>query len=403
MTGAAAAITIDPEFRSYIPALSAEELDQLEQNIAAEGCLDPLVLWGDVLIDGHNRYEICTRLGIRFDTVQRFFPHRDAALDWMDAHQLGRRNLSPDARRLLLGRRYNRLKRSPTDNLVQNSPKDQNDPSGESTASLIAKQHGVSAATVKRAGRFAEEVEGDPEIKAAVEAGQPVAEVRRARAEALGPDSPAEPSLKVERPARALRKGLIGLTRDALEDEVAELRSALAEQKVKTRQTERAAKGLKELVADLSADDKGKVIAAQAKKIEYWQSEKFRVEEKSASFSRQAYAAKKEAERLRENASVVEKFEAGDPDIVAKVREQIMDAVAGSKGKSTRANPDYEPSEAWDAATAVSDCANEIADTVDKHGGRILEALPDNLARARAIAKLLRGRDAINLILGDAA
>ncbi len=34
------------------------------------------------------------------------------ALDWMDANQLGRRNLTPDAFRLLLGRRYNRVKKA---------------------------------------------------------------------------------------------------------------------------------------------------------------------------------------------------------------------------------------------------------------------------------------------------
>lgn len=395
-----AAITIDPEFRSYIPALSAEELDQLEQNIAAEGCLAPLVLWGDILIDGHNRHEICTRLGISFDTVQRFFPDRETALDWMDAHQLGRRNLSADARRLLLGRRYNRLKKGDGERGPQKL--DQNDPA--STAAKLAKEHGVSEATVKRAGRFAEEVEGDADLKAAVEAGQPVAEVRRARAEpAADVTVGTPPDEGAERPAGALRKGLSVLTRDALEDQIAELRSALAEQKVKTRQTERDAKGLKTLVSELSADDKGKVIAAQAKKLKHFESEKWRLEENAAVFARRAYAANKEADQLRENASVVERFEAGDPATVAKVREQILDVAGGAKGKGTRANPDYEPSEAWDAATAVSDCANEIADTVDKHGGQILEAFPNNLARARAIAKLLRGRDAINLILGDAA
>ena len=104
-------LRIDPDFRAYIPALSDEERAQLEQNIVAEGCRDPLVVWGDVLIDGHNRYEICTRLGLPFVTVAKEFPDREAALDWMDAHQLGRRNLTPDARRLLLGRRYNRVKK----------------------------------------------------------------------------------------------------------------------------------------------------------------------------------------------------------------------------------------------------------------------------------------------------
>lgn len=114
-------------------------------------------------------------------------------------------------------------------------------------------------------------------------------------------------------------------------------------------------------------------------------------------------AVRDTAKAIRADATVVEKFDAGDPETVAKVREQICDVINGNAKPKGRANPIYEPSEAWDAATAVSDCANEIADTVAKHGPEILEAFPNNLARARAIAKLLRGRDAINTILGDAA
>ena len=61
---------IAPEFESLIPPLQAEERAQLEANILAEGCRDPLVLWDDVLLDGHNRYAICRKHGIPFRTVQ---------------------------------------------------------------------------------------------------------------------------------------------------------------------------------------------------------------------------------------------------------------------------------------------------------------------------------------------
>jgi hypothetical protein len=52
-------LTIDPRFKSLIPPLSAEELAQLESNIVADGCRDPLVVWNGygILVDGHNRHE----------------------------------------------------------------------------------------------------------------------------------------------------------------------------------------------------------------------------------------------------------------------------------------------------------------------------------------------------------
>ena len=70
---------IDNEFRSLIPPLTDEEYEGLKASILAEGCRDALVLWGDTLIDGHNRYQICTEYGIPFKTVQHDFADRDEA------------------------------------------------------------------------------------------------------------------------------------------------------------------------------------------------------------------------------------------------------------------------------------------------------------------------------------
>lgn len=87
-------IVIDSEFRGLIPPLTAEEYAGLEASIRAEGCRDALVLWGDVLVDGHNRYEICRKHGISFRTARMEFADRDEAMMWMIDLQRGRRNLS---------------------------------------------------------------------------------------------------------------------------------------------------------------------------------------------------------------------------------------------------------------------------------------------------------------------
>ena len=95
---------IDNEFRSLIPPLTDEEYEGLKASILAEGCRDALVLWGDTLIDGHNRYQICTEYGIPYRTVQKDFADRDEAMLWMIDLQRGRRNLSkPDS--ILLAQR----------------------------------------------------------------------------------------------------------------------------------------------------------------------------------------------------------------------------------------------------------------------------------------------------------
>lgn len=87
-------IIIDKEFQSLIPPLTVEEYEGLEKSILEEGCRDALVLWGDTLVDGHNRYEICTSHDVPFQTVQKDFTDRDEAKLWMMRNQLARRNLN---------------------------------------------------------------------------------------------------------------------------------------------------------------------------------------------------------------------------------------------------------------------------------------------------------------------
>ncbi len=85
---------IDPEFQALIPPLAEAEYGQLAANIVHEGCRDPLVHWGGTLIDGHNRYKICTAHNVQFQIVEREFADRNEVMIWIIRNQFGRRNLS---------------------------------------------------------------------------------------------------------------------------------------------------------------------------------------------------------------------------------------------------------------------------------------------------------------------
>jgi len=155
-------LRVDPEFKAAIPALSPEELEQLRENILADGIRDPLVLWGEhnTILDGHNRYEIACDYALSFQTVEVALADRDAALLWILRNQLGRRNLHPDAATLLWGRMYNmqKGKRGGTGANQYTEQMGHNDLSAQS-ANRLAAEAGVSPATIKRAGRFAEAVD----------------------------------------------------------------------------------------------------------------------------------------------------------------------------------------------------------------------------------------------------
>jgi hypothetical protein len=95
-------IVVNEELKAYIDPLTPEEYEALERSILAEGCRDALVLWGDVLVDGHNRYGICQKHGLPFQTVQntRFKSIDDVHL-WMIDQHLGRRSISDFLRGVL--------------------------------------------------------------------------------------------------------------------------------------------------------------------------------------------------------------------------------------------------------------------------------------------------------------
>lgn len=84
----------DEEFKHLIRPLRQREYTQLEQNILSDGCRDPIVVWNDIIVDGHNRYEICMRCDIPFEVKEMEFECREAAIAWICANQLGRRNIT---------------------------------------------------------------------------------------------------------------------------------------------------------------------------------------------------------------------------------------------------------------------------------------------------------------------
>jgi hypothetical protein len=95
-------IQINEVLRSYIEPLTESEYQALERSILAEGCRDSLVLWQDVLVDGHNRYQICQQHGIPFKVIENTsFRNLEDVKLWMIDNNLGRRSISDYQRGVL--------------------------------------------------------------------------------------------------------------------------------------------------------------------------------------------------------------------------------------------------------------------------------------------------------------
>lgn len=87
---------IDPELNEVLPKLSDADYKSLEQSLLTDGFKGaPIMVWGDIIVDGHNRYEICNKHNISYEVKEIEFASKEEAMIWMVRQQLGRRSLTP--------------------------------------------------------------------------------------------------------------------------------------------------------------------------------------------------------------------------------------------------------------------------------------------------------------------
>ena len=140
-------LKIDPEFSAQILPLSFEELQQLEMNMIRDRKLtDPIIVWNKTILDGHNRYNILRKHSfIEYEIKEMEFSSRQEALIWICNHQLGRRNLTPERRKYLIGKRYEAEKqvsqnRGNQYTAAKKDGTDQNDPCQNKSGSHVTRQ-----------------------------------------------------------------------------------------------------------------------------------------------------------------------------------------------------------------------------------------------------------------------
>ena len=179
-------LKIDTEFKNLIRPLRKEESMQLELNLVVGGCRDPIITWNNTIMDGHNRYEICNRLHIPYATQEIEFESRESAVIWICSNQLGRRNITEETRKYLIGRQYeaekligcqknanghNQYTSSP-DTGVGESPDDlvgwDQKESNRRTAWRLGEEYHISSGTVQKYARYSQALdalaEKDPDL-----------------------------------------------------------------------------------------------------------------------------------------------------------------------------------------------------------------------------------------------
>ncbi len=162
-------LRIDNEFKALIPPMQQKEYIQLEMNLLKDGCRDPVVIWNNTIVDGHNRYQICHKHKIPFRIVDIEFESREEAKIWICANQLGRRNISAEYRRYLIGSQYELEKQIERNrNRTGKNQYTQSEKAGSSpqqasgrhaTAERLANEHHISEATVQKYAGFSRAIQ----------------------------------------------------------------------------------------------------------------------------------------------------------------------------------------------------------------------------------------------------
>ena len=163
------ALKIDPEFQGKIPPLTFEELNQLESNILRDGrIINPIIVWEGLIVDGHNRFTIAKKHPeIPFTVHEKMFANRYEAIIWICKNQLGRRNLTPEQKKYLIGKQYEAEKCANGGDRKSSTAKSvgQNGPLIDKhlTRKRIATENAVNDSFVKRAEQFSKGVDAAEE------------------------------------------------------------------------------------------------------------------------------------------------------------------------------------------------------------------------------------------------
>ena len=117
-------------------------------------------------MDGHNRYEILqSHPEIPYNVHSLYLETREQVLAWICKNQLGRRNLTPEQKKFLIGKQYDAEKHDGFHGNQHTLPassggvQNEHQQTAEKTCERIARENHVSASSVRRAALFAQGVD----------------------------------------------------------------------------------------------------------------------------------------------------------------------------------------------------------------------------------------------------
>ncbi len=140
------------------PKIDGEAYEALKADIAVNGLLNPIIMCGDAILDGQNRFRACTELGVS----PRFTEFKgDNILEFVLAQNLHRRHLTPGQSATIVALAQDWAKAHTVGNIAKDSKAD--------TIAKRADKSGASKRTQVTADKLAKEA---PELAKKVASGE---------------------------------------------------------------------------------------------------------------------------------------------------------------------------------------------------------------------------------------
>lgn len=146
------------ELCTLFPKIDGEAYEALKADIAVNGLLNPIVICGDSILDGQNRFRACTELGVS----PRFTEFKgDNILEFVLAQNLHRRHLTPGQSATIVALAQDWAKAQKVGTKTNDSKSD--------TIATRAEKSGTSKRTQSTADKLAKEA---PELAKKVASGE---------------------------------------------------------------------------------------------------------------------------------------------------------------------------------------------------------------------------------------
>jgi len=155
-------LAVIDRFKHLVVQISENEQQKLEKSILTLGCKKPIIAWEGVVVDGHNRYEICQKYSIPFAKQDIDFKSMEEAEDWICARQLEKPYITDEYRkyyygkRMILGRVLDKVKHAGNNGYTDVTERKAH---YSVTASRLEKEYNICARTITEYGYYAKAID----------------------------------------------------------------------------------------------------------------------------------------------------------------------------------------------------------------------------------------------------